>query len=155
MPPPSPPTGGCADGSVEVEFNSQVVGCDGTWTTPGLQNGGQLCNQGAGWDICDSDDAVSNRGVSSCAAVTGTTVFYATMESSNGNWNCDSDEPGNTGTNDIWGCGGSVKPKDDACGVLNAAIGTACCGETWNAWSLGSDDSSFTAEVDAIYKPNA
>ena len=106
-----------------------IVGCDGAWSTPGMSNGGSLC--GTGWHLCVTNDEVSAKGLSDCGASSlPTASFYATDESSAGGWNCNNDEPGNTGSNDIWGCGDQAYGAGGGCSPLNAALGN----QDWNAW---------------------
>ena len=138
---------GCADGTVEASFGSNVVGCNGSWTTPGITNGGVLCNTAGGWSLCATDDEVSSLGLANCDLIANDAAFvgqfYATAESSNGYWNCYNDEPGNTGTNDIWGCGGPSAGSAYVCGVLNKGLGMGGLG----SWVMGSDGDSERSNV--------
>jgi len=120
-------TVGCADNSIEHTFSNTVVGCDGQWTSPGIANGAALCGQG--WSVCASAATVAASGVTAvdckCPSGMPSNTFYATMESSSGNWDCST-----SGTNDVWGCGcGGPNPNHD-CGVLPYALG----GSNWNSW---------------------
>ncbi|KAK3278345.1 hypothetical protein CYMTET_13712 [Cymbomonas tetramitiformis] len=119
---------GCADGSEDVIFVSgEVVGCRGQWTSPGIANGGVLC--GAGWGACESASVVEGKGVTSglcnCGAGMSGTVFYATLQSSNGWHSCE-----DSGTNDIWGCGCNGPNEEDRdCGVLPFLLD-----DNWESW---------------------
>eukprot|EP00961_Rhodomonas_salina_P054251 728604-Rhodomonas_salina.3 len=104
-----PTPNGCADGTVDHVFaTDEVVGCDGVWFTGGASNGAALCSEG--WYMCPTvqhliDAGVSNGDCYCPAALSGKDRFYASLESSDGSGDCTNDEPGNTGLNDLWGCG--------------------------------------------------
>ena len=134
---------GCADGTVEVEFNANIVGCDGEWGQPGIANGAALC--GAGWSVCGTDNTVSGLGLLNCNI--GDPLpngnFYATAESSSGWWRCHQDEPNNYGTNDVWGCGASGVGSGQTCGPLNTAIATFIKPPAWiMSGSNGHDEAT-------------
>eukprot|EP01047_Picozoa_sp_COSAG01_P008615 COSAG01_NODE_341_length_18611_cov_31.251513_8_plen_301_part_00 len=76
----------CADGTDDHVFSPTVVGCDGSWSSPGIAAGGAaLCNTAAGWHVCASATEVSSAGVTStncnCPSGVPTNTFYATMQS--------------------------------------------------------------------------
>ena len=88
------PATACADGSEDVIFGENVVGCDGAWSGGGIAGGGSLCAEG--WHVCTGLDEVLAGGATSCdAAPAGT--FYATLESSTGQIDCDDDGTNGTG----------------------------------------------------------
>jgi len=148
IPPSAPPPSGCADGmAADVKFNEFVVGCDGAWSVGGVSNGAVLCNQAAGWDLCATANQVSSLGVSSCTVseVIADTALYLTAESSHGAGDCYNDEPDNTGTNDLWGCGGSeVAPVGTACGPLDTRIDSE---KSLGAWNFGNDGHAERSNV--------
>ena len=107
--PPQPPSSpsGCADGSDEIVWLvGKIVGCSGTWTTPGISNAEALCS--ADWHICEGTDEVTTHGLTDCTSLVfgalHNSEMYLSQESSNGHWVCANDEPGNVGSNDLWGC---------------------------------------------------
>ena len=135
---------GCADGTVDVAFSAEVVGCDGSWSTPGISAGGVLC--GGGWSLCEGHQEVAARGVGDCTALTAANMFYATGDLSNGNSDCTNDDTDGSGTNDLWGCGTDLF-YPNACGPLNMALGHDWTGTAWDA-----DDGGGLAEKTSVHK---
>ena len=133
------PSSGCADGSDDHVFvEGQVVGCDGSWATPGIASGAGLCADG--WSVCSSQKAVASKGVTAnmcdgCADGILPNKFYATLA---GDSDCADDLEA-----DVWGCGCDAPDADDVdndeCGVLQFALPD----DGWLGWSAekyNSDD---------------
>eukprot|EP00662_Eupelagonemidae_sp_cell21_P056989 gene56989-biopygen49909 len=111
----APTTSGCADGTTDWIFSVFAVGCDGQWDSAGISNGAILCANG--WSICGTGSEVAAAGVSTadcdCPVGMASGMFYATLQSSMGDWLCSS-----SGSNDVWGCGCNGPNPGHSCGVL-------------------------------------
>jgi len=123
-------TGGCSDGTDDVVFVvDAVVGCDASWNTHGIANAEFAC--GAGYQICQDNTDAEALGLtySLCANSPGAGDFYASWETSGGNWNCNT-----AGANDLWGCGkdgNGVSFQSSSCGAFNKAIGN----KNYGSWT--------------------
>lgn len=76
-------TEGCRHPSqLAVIFSFEdIAGCDGTWSTPGLDAADEaLCNKAAGFHICTSDDQAEYLGLSEydCEGKADSNTFYLT-----------------------------------------------------------------------------
>jgi hypothetical protein len=123
----------CADGTDDVVFVAgAIVGCDTSWTTPGISSGDAAC--GSGWWVCPGWNDAQSLGLTTslCSNSPAAGDFYASKQSSNGGWSCAS------GTNDLWGCGkdgNGVSYHNSNCVVFTKAIGN----QDYGSWSgLGS-----------------
>merc|ERR1719464_919597 len=137
---------GCAEGLETVTFvPGKGVGCDGTWSNPGIASGAGLC--APGWDICKSASAVKLLGVtssmcSSCSIMAQQT-FYATLQSSQGSFLCKE-----SGTNDVWGCGCNGPNQGTTCDNVFSHV---LADVDWHAWKGLGNGHTFT-ELEQAYK---
>jgi hypothetical protein len=131
--PPPPPAGAggvCPQDPNPVIFNDNVYGCDGVWTDGGVV-AGALTVCPLGWVACATNEAAEALGLTStqCHTLPEEGSLYVSEESSSGGWNCNNDEPGNSGGNDLWGCGRGSQVaginQNTNCGVFNMAIGNS------------------------------
>jgi len=133
----------CADGTDDVVFVAgAIVGCDTSWTTPGISSGDAAC--GSGWWVCPSQGDASNLGLtqSLCSNSAAAGDFYSSKQSSNGGWSCGS------GTNDLWGCGkdgNGVSYQPSTCGVFTKAIGNKDYG-SWSGLSHSTQETQYVTK---------
>jgi hypothetical protein len=120
----------CSDGSDDVTFVAgAVVGCDTSWEDGGIVNAKLAC--GTGYSICPDNTYAEALGLTYdvCANVPDAGNFYASYETSGGNWDCNTN-----GSNDLWGCGkdgNGVNFQSSTCGAFNKAIGN----QDYGSWT--------------------
>ena len=68
-------------------------------------------------------------------------MFYASLESSDGDWDCSTN-----GTDGVWGCGCDGPNDRKSCGPFNMALG----GGNWGGWAGYSSGGN---ELSDMYKP--
>ncbi|MEO6772853.1 MAG: hypothetical protein ABI467_07505 [Kofleriaceae bacterium] len=98
------------------------------------------------WHICTDAAEVAARLPmgQTCASGITTDDFFATDQSSVGSGLC-----GDTGANDLFGCGGLGKAATASCAPLDVSSGNNC-GSIGTAWSCGGSD---TGERTGVIKP--
>jgi len=147
--PDAAPATGCSDGTREGFKNasqfSSIAGCAGGWSELGLlEDAGPSCNRdagdtssnpsgtrchaddlcAAGWHVCHDALDVSRSG-GQCAtfgaAQPDAGLFFATKQPGSGGTNC-----GDSGVDDLFGCGTMGLPAVPTCNGLNATSGDGC-----------------------------
>ncbi|MCH9684686.1 MAG: hypothetical protein K0V04_24840 [Deltaproteobacteria bacterium] len=139
------PGNGCADGEREVLVDeavfTDIAGCNGGWSVPGVFPGTTMCNReggddgvnpvgmgctvedlcSEGWHLCTSAAEVADAGITNCSDRGFGGGFYATAQSGNGSDTCSA-----VGTNDVFGCGEVGHTAINGCAPLNRSTANLC-----------------------------
>lgn len=100
-----------------LRLTDSVYACEGSWSTPGIINGGlALC--GNDMELC-SYQKMESLSANACNAVSG---FYGSSVSGPGGWQC-RQNANDGGLNDVWGCGNVCSNANAGCGIMKCAIG--------------------------------
>ncbi|ETO07329.1 hypothetical protein RFI_30064 [Reticulomyxa filosa] len=120
-------------GDCRIFVTGAVYGCYGNWSTGGVSNGGFLCADN--YEVCPSASRASSLGLVSgtCGSFENDKAFFATLESSKGDLNCNNDN--GTGQDDIWGCANNPTPSPSyncfsGCGPLVSYFSNQCGAQT-------------------------
>lgn len=110
-----------ATSATEID-GTGIYACEGSWTTPGIVNGGiALC--GDSTELCDYS-GINVLTPDQCNNLLGN-KFFGTFVSSHGGWQCIHQDDA-SGANDIWGCGNACSNGGATCGgTLKCAIGNS------------------------------
>ena len=138
---------GCKNSYQEKEVvANKIYACSGVFSG-GVSNGGEeLCADG--YEICQTGVMSAHLGLTeslckSSSIFTNTNQFFASKQSSNGNWICTG-----SGYNDIWGCSNpslTAKYTGHNCSALQYMIGNQKkpTGWNWASWTTESSTASL------------
>jgi len=161
------PSMGCADGNREALADEvaypDIAACAGGFQVPGVRMQAPLCDRGAGnfgrwpdgmgctiedlcaegWHVCATRGEVAEAGLSACDDEEWGEQFFVTGQSGEGSNTCN-----DTGTDDVFGCGGVGYSNIDqgSCAPLNRSTSNLCV-KLAGPWDCGMDSSDEVANL--------